>query len=106
MNRQRVGSQTIQTDSSRDLPAVRSGAVFSVNASMHAGVMAAHQPIGVKPIRGDSIRPGAADYQGLLSPAWVFGHPPEGVRAMDPRTWVWDQSPWRGGPACGVVIGM
>jgi len=33
-----------------------------------------------------------ADYQGLLSTARVFGHPPEGVRAMDRG--IWDQSPW------------
>jgi len=70
-----VGSRTMQTGSSRHLPAARWRAVFSVNAMVHTDVMAAHQPIGVKLIRGDSIRPGVADYQGLLSPARIFGHP-------------------------------
>jgi hypothetical protein len=45
-------------------------AVFSVNARMRAGVMAALHPGGVKP-----TPPAAADHGGV-SPARVFGHLP------------------------------
>ena len=61
--------------SGRHISATQGHAVFSVNARMRAGVMAALHPLGVKP-----IRPVAADYQGV-SPARIFGHLPGGSSA-------------------------